>query len=73
MMTLIAEVFPKLRTPKNMVTSMSKKFRFKGSFGKQHGKRTQTSLKFACMAAPLPDLLMTANAIDLHKVSFSDV
>ena len=46
-MTLIAEVFPKLRTPKNMVTSMSKKFRFKGSFGKQHGKRTQTSLKFA--------------------------
>ena len=45
-MTLIAEVFPKLRTPKNMVTSMSKKFRFKGSFGKQHGKRPQTLLKF---------------------------
>ena len=46
-MTLIAEVFPKLRTPKNIVTSMSKKFRFKGSFGKQHGKRPQTLLKFA--------------------------
>ena len=46
-MTLIAEVFPKLRTPKNMVTSMSKKSRFKGSFGKQHGKRAQTLLKFA--------------------------
>ena len=45
-MTLIAEVFPKLRTPKTMVTSMSKKFRFKGSFGKQHGKRPQTLLKF---------------------------
>ena len=29
-----AEVFPKLRTPKNMVRSMSKKFRFKRSFGK---------------------------------------
>ena len=46
-MTLIAEVFPKLQTPKNMVTSMSKKSRFKGSFGKQHGKRAQTLLKFA--------------------------
>ena len=44
-MTLIAEVFPKLQTPKNMVTSMSKKSRFKGSFGKQHGKRAQTLLK----------------------------
>ena len=46
-MTLIAEVFPKLETPKNMVTSMSKKSRFKGSFAKQHGKRAQTLLKFA--------------------------
>ena len=46
-MTLPAEVFPKLQTPKNMVTSMSKKSRFKGSFGKQHGKRAQTLLKFA--------------------------
>ena len=31
-MTLIAEVFPKLRTPKHMFTSMSKKSRFKGAF-----------------------------------------
>ena len=46
-MTLIAEVFPKLRTPKNMVTAMSKKSRFKRSFGKQHGKRAQTLWKFA--------------------------
>ena len=46
-MTLIAEVFPKLRTRKNLVRSMSKKSRFKGSFGKQHGKRAQTLLKFA--------------------------
>ena len=46
-MILIAEVFPKLRTPKNMVTSMPKKSRFKGSFGKQHGKRAQTLLKFS--------------------------
>ena len=46
-MTLIAEVFPKLRTPKNIVTSVSKKFRFKGSFGKQHGKCAKTLLKIA--------------------------
>ena len=44
--TLIAEVFPKLRTPKNIFRSISKKFRFKGSFGKQHGKLAQTLLNF---------------------------
>ena len=44
--TLIAEVFPKLRTSKNLVRSISKKSRFKGSFGKEHGKRAQTMLKF---------------------------
>ena len=43
----MAEVFPKLGTPKNMVTSISKKFRFKGSFGKEHGKRAQRLLKVA--------------------------
>ena len=46
-MTLIAEVFPKLRSPKNKVRSMSIKSRFKGSFKKQHGKCTQTLFKFA--------------------------
>ena len=46
-MTLIAQVFPKLQIPKHMVTSMSKKSRFKGYFGKQYGKRAQTLLKFA--------------------------
>ena len=45
-MTLTAEVFPKLWTRKNLVGSMSKKTRFKGTFGKQHGKRAQTLLKF---------------------------
>ena len=45
-MTLIADVFPKLRTPKNMVKSMPKKSRFKGSVEKQHGKCAQTLLKF---------------------------
>ena len=46
-MTLIAEVFPKLHNPKKKVGSMSIKSRFKGSFGKQYGERTQTVLKFA--------------------------
>ena len=45
-MTLIAEVFPKLRTRKNLVRSTSKKSSFKGTFGKQHGKQAQTLLKF---------------------------
>ena len=46
-MNLIAEVFPKLRSLKNKVRSISIKSRFKGSFKKQHGKRAQTLLKFA--------------------------
>ena len=45
-MTLIAEVFPKLWTRKNLVRSTSKKSSFKGTFGKQHGKQAQTLLKF---------------------------
>ena len=44
-MTLITEVFPKLRTPRNMVTSTSKKSRFKICFERQHGKRAQTLFK----------------------------
>ena len=46
-MTLIADVFPKLRTQKNLVRSMPKKSTLEGSFKKQHGKRAQTLLKFA--------------------------
>ena len=45
-MTLIAQIYPKLRTPKNMVRSISKRSRFYWSFGKQHGKRAKTLLKF---------------------------
>ena len=33
-MTVIADVFPKLRTPKNMVRSMPKNSRFAGSVEK---------------------------------------
>ena len=41
-MTLLAYLFPKLRTPKNVVRYMSKKSRFKVLFDRQHGKRVQT-------------------------------
>ena len=44
-MSLIAVVFPKLCIPKTLRRSMSKKSRFKGSFGKQHAKCAQTLLK----------------------------
>ena len=40
-MTLIAHLFPKLRTPENVVRYMSKKSRFKGPFDMQHGKLVQ--------------------------------
>ena len=44
-MTLLADLFPKIRTPKNVVRDMSKKSRFKGPFDRQHGKRFQTLLR----------------------------
>ena len=43
-MTLIADLFMKLHTPKNVARYMSKKSRFKGPFDMQHGKRVQTLL-----------------------------
>ena len=41
-MTLIADVFPKLLTPKNVVRQLSKISGFRGPFNKQHGKRALT-------------------------------
>ena len=41
-MTLIADLFAKLRNPKNVVRYMSKKSRFKVPFEEKHGKRVQT-------------------------------
>ena len=41
-MTLIADLFRKLRTPKNLVRYMSKKSRFKVPFDWKLGKRVQT-------------------------------
>ena len=43
--TLIAYLFSKLRTPKNVVRYMSKKSRFKVPFDRKHGKRVQTLLQ----------------------------
>ena len=44
-MTLITDIFAKLRTPKNVVKQLSKKSRVRGRFDKQHGKGDQTILK----------------------------
>ena len=44
-MSFIADLFAKLRTPKNVVRYMSKKSRSKGPFDRQHGKRFQTHLR----------------------------
>ena len=44
-MTLLADLFPKIRIPKNVVRDMSKKSRFKGPFDRQHGKRFQTLVR----------------------------
>ena len=45
-MTLRADVFPKSRTPKNMVRSMPKNSRFRASIEKQYCKCLQTLFKF---------------------------
>ena len=44
-MTVIADFFPKIRNPENVVRYMSKKSPFKGLFDRQHGKRVQTLLR----------------------------
>ena len=44
-MTVIADFFPKIRNPENVVRYMSKKSPFKGPFDRQHGKRVQTLLR----------------------------
>ena len=44
-MTLLADLFPKLRTTEKEARYMSKKSRFKGPFDRQHGKPVQTLLR----------------------------
>ena len=45
-MTLIADAFAKLWTPKKKVRSMPKKSRLRGSVANQHGKCAQTFLNY---------------------------
>ena len=70
-MRLIDEVFPKLMTPKNMVTSLSKKSRFKDP--PESNMVNGPNIVEICMAAPLPYLLIAMNAIDFQKVCVSDM
>ena len=44
-MNIMADVFPILRTQKNLLRPISKKSLFKGFYKKQHGKCAQTLLK----------------------------
>ena len=44
-MTLIAYLFPKLRTAENVARYMYKKSRLKGPSDRQHDKRIQTLLR----------------------------
>ena len=42
---LLADVFPILRAPKNVIKQICKKFSLRGPFSKQHAKGDQTLLK----------------------------
>ena len=44
-MTFIGYVFPKLRTPKHVLTNMSKKSRLRWPLDRQHGKRAATLIQ----------------------------
>ena len=69
-MTFIADLLPKLRTPKNVVRYLSKKSRFKGPFDRQHGKRVQTLLRSEQQQL-LPYLVIILKVIESEKVCFS--
>ena len=45
-MTLIAYVFPKLPTTKDMLRSMSKRSRLRGDLDRRHGKQSETLIQF---------------------------
>ena len=70
-MTLITDVFPKLRTPKNIVNQISKKSPFIEPFDKQHVSGTKTVEIWT--RSPLPYLLITVEAMVLEKISLTDM
>ena len=45
-MTLIAYVFPKLPTKKNVLTQMSKSSRFREPLDRRHGKRAEALIQY---------------------------
>ena len=45
-MTLIAYVFPKLPTTKNVLRQMSKSFRFRERLDRRHGKRAEPLIQY---------------------------
>ena len=70
-MTLIADVFPKLPSPKKVIRLMSVKSRLKGLFHKKHGKRAQ-NLEIR-ITLPLPYLFIPVNIIQLERAYLSAV
>ena len=66
MIILIADVFPKLLTPKELVRKLSKKKRFRRNM-------VNASAFVIWETAPLPYLLITVKVIESKKVSFSDI
>ena len=69
-MTVIADFFPKLRTPENVVRYICKKSRLKGPFERQHGKRVQRLLGSEQQVLS-PYLMIFLKVIESEKVSFS--
>ena len=45
-MTLIAYVFPKLPTTKNVLRQMSKSSRFRGTLDRRYGKRAEALIQY---------------------------
>ena len=68
-MTVIADFFPKLRTPQNVVRYMPKKSRLKGPFEGQHGKRVQTLLQSE-QAVLSPYVMIFLKVIESEKFCF---
>ena len=71
-MTIIADIFPILQTPKNVVKQIFKKSPFRQPFQKQHVKGDQTIFEIGT-APPLPYLLTIVKATELEKTSISDM
>ena len=61
-MTLIADVFPQLPSPKNVVRSMSKKLCFRGPFNRPFNRHVGIST-----TVPLKSLLITVTVFALKK------